>query len=171
MIFFPLVQSDINWKQLFLFMKEVLEVDILQDKTVSERFPTFIYNIDGILNEDFDEKDPAKILECGLKSIRHLSFAFLFSSTNQLFCKDLLDNGISANLTTFGEKNGQFFYIISGTLSDWRSWIGNCCGEYISYELRLLLNNILLYFDFLFIGRLWSEYQRLQLDDGTFILV
>ncbi len=67
--------------------------------------------------------------------------------------------------------NGLRLAVVAGNLEVWRTAIINCCSDSIQYELRDVMDKILLLFETEGLGRIWENYSKKPLSDNTFKLI
>lgn len=117
---------------------------------------------------DRDSTDPLKSIREAGSLLNHLKFSFLIaadretifriSTTTRLDCtpNDSVDGGLAA--------------IVSGTLSEWREATIELCHSNSPMPIRVLMDTVVLQFEKLGLGEVWSDYRKVQLKDKTFRL-
>lgn len=162
-----ITKPDVSWDTLFtLFQKftgraltKTVDVKKLNPRELRNfmielaEFKTNTFNPDSIL------RNPGNISD-------HISLSFLIICDNELRIQ-LSENFKILSTET---KDRSLLCIVSGSLTEWRSGVINCCSDLATYNLRLLFDKIYIQLDQLGLGLLWSEYRKKTLPDKTFYL-
>ena len=158
-------KSEVDWDNYLLAAKKVMGRPIT--RIIESR------NIDPINNNAFiltlkelkDEK--AKYQDNPGSILQHCFYTFLAAAKKEILL-ELFEHSKLGILTTPCEY-GLHIIIMSGNLETWRNTAINCCSELVSFECRLLVNKIILIFEYQE-GIIFSEYKKEGLKDTTFKL-
>lgn len=163
---FPVVHNDINWPVLLATLKAGIEQDCSVDinaRGISEN-AAFFSTIDRMCGSTLP---PGQILQEAVWSLHHLSLTFLvicppevvyaFQETKLCVSSQQTVNVISR------------IAFISGTCFDWKQIITNPTS-YESFHMRCVLNKVMDHIVSLGLRRIFSEYERKNKTDGTYIL-
>lgn len=123
-------------------------------------------NLGSFLASLREARDPRHVLRNDPFVTDHVFASFMI-----LCSYDVLANASMWDLhTLFYEAKRDVILITSGSLSQWRKTIYFVCQPDSSYEIRIIMNKCLLYFERASLGEIFSNYKRDTIQDGTFIL-
>jgi len=96
----------------------------------------------------------------------HFSISFLFVGDVEA-CILLCDTGL--RVTSKGSSRRRVC-IITGFMADWYHAVLSGCRRSAEYDLRWIMNRVLMHFERAGFGELFSGFKKQQLQDGTFVL-
>lgn len=74
------------------------------------------------------------------------------------------------DITSVQTPDGSIAAIVAGNLAEWKRATRECCSEKATFQVRLLFDKALLYFESIGLGDVWFEYRRRGLPDKTFLI-
>lgn len=98
----------------------------------------------------------------------HLFYSFVILADEDIFFSLMEQTKLSTHLSR--AKNGLTLGLVSGALTTWTDFIINSCSMNSNYSLRVIANKCLLVFDKEGFTKMFSEYTRAPVSDGTLIL-
>jgi len=147
----PLIVSDVNYQSLIKTAKEALDRHISSDSKAR--------NIE-IISKFFNKNTTEKSL------LRHSFYGFLVFDSYDTFTRLVMESSLNINIINTIRAD-TFVGIISGNL---QQWIDSIINYNSTYELRLLIKEILKYFDTIGLSEIFSSFRRCLQKDGTYIL-
>jgi hypothetical protein len=166
----PLGKLEIDWDTYLIVAKQALNRSItttLDSKSMDVRTSSGYLVTLAELKEG--NQNIVDVLMNPGNTLDHLFYSFIVISDRDLPCELLEITPL--NVTRTACKNGLSLSIVSGNLTQWRSAIINGCTDTVSYNLRLLLDEILIYFEQEGLKKLWSKYTKAKMSDGTIKLI
>lgn len=157
----PLAQTQVDWDRLLS-----LDLPITRSIDAANKIPGDFVSYIGVLGE---MQHPGSHLYAVLQQpgslLRHLFFSFLIFTDES----DLTYIGMNSQLgVTVCETN--FVGVVSGTLETWRTAVINLCHTGSPINVREIFNAILEKFEIVGLHRIWFDFEKRSLDDGTFKL-
>lgn len=115
------------------------------------------------------DESPTSILEnCGPLA-NHVSFGFFVVCTRDALFEIMEDTQLHAH-SVVSQDSRYMLAIVTGTLVDWGDALIAQQSVVSNYESRAFLNSCYLHFEKIGINRIWSDFKKKSLGDGTFLL-
>jgi hypothetical protein len=100
--------------------------------------------------------------------LSHLAFVFNVYADQETILQIMERTRLSVTMTP--AVDGERIAIVSGNLQDWYNATIICCTERQPYNLRILFDKFVLFFEKLGLGELWHSTRKRMLPDRTFLL-
>jgi len=156
----PLIIPRINWED---YLKNTSTRGIDASPIKLSEYSKFIASLGEFRSNKTTE--PFSVLRKAGDLLEHLQFSFLILGSKELFFRVMEITSLHVVFST-----GQA--IVSGTLKQWNSAIINCLDTTYSptEEMRTVFNECLQFFDYCGLQTIFSNYSRIPLRDGTYLL-
>jgi hypothetical protein len=118
--------------------------------------------------QDRDLKDALTALRDSLDLLAHLHFAFLVYADDETV-KQVMER-TDLKITMTNSVDGERIAIASGNLKQWYTATLTCCTERQPYNLRVLFDKVVLFFEKAGLAELWHGSKKRALPDRTFLL-
>ena len=118
---------------------------------------------------DFENQPLANLREghYNNNTFTHVSFSFITAIPTSL----IVEIRLLTNLKTFAKQRKDLWLtIITGDMSEWRESIIKGCSQMRDFELRILFNQCLIFFNNAGFKEIWHDYDRIELQDKSFWL-
>jgi hypothetical protein len=100
--------------------------------------------------------------------LNHLAFVFnVYADAETIL---LIMERTRLRVTMTPTVDGERIAIVSGNLQDWHQATIICCADRQPFNLRLLFDKVVLFFESLGLGELWHATRKKSLPDRTFLL-
>lgn len=97
--------------------------------------------------------------------LRHIHFAFYVRGNGHKSLTHCLSSHLVVDLGSDGQS-----LIVSGSLMDWKHAVIFYCRPQYPKDVRIIFNNIFNLFNQAQLREVWRDYERMELQDGTFEL-
>lgn len=164
-----LSMPNVNWVDYAKVTKAVLGYNISQSLDKARLKPDSMgYYLCSLAAVEEENPVYGNVLREPGHLLDHLFFSFIIVCDSQT----RLDLAIYTPLSIVTAESiaATTCNVVSGTLADWRASIVNGSVLDESYSIRTAFNKCLVIFESLGLGRIWSEYSKVQLPDQTFRL-
>lgn len=74
------------------------------------------------------------------------------------------------DVTSATALNASTVAVVAGNVGEWKRATRECCSEKATFNLRLLFDKILLYFEHVGLADVWFDVRKRSLPDQTFLL-
>lgn len=154
-------KTEIDWETYLKVAKQSLSRSItkkLDDSGKEITTPSsYLFTLAAIGDEEINYSSLMSNPGC---TLRHLFYSFILISP--LDCvMSVMKHTTLAVLTSPCRSNLEIS-ILSGNLEQWRESIINGCSEVADSNLRAILDQCLIYFDGEGLGKIWSDYNRIN---------
>jgi hypothetical protein len=101
--------------------------------------------------------------------LRHLFYGFFIIDTSDTITKLIAESSCSFKVMDTIRVDMQVL-LITGTMQQWCESLINCLSPSVSYEVRVVMNEIMNYFDSIGLQHIFAYYRRRKLTDTTYVL-
>jgi hypothetical protein len=143
----PVGPIDSSPRQLSDAAKFVVVAATLQDRQITQALPALRNSLD-LLN--------------------HLAYSFLVYADDETLKQTLERTDLKISMTQ--SVDGERIAIVSGNLKQFFTATLTCCQERQPFNLRVLFDKFVLFFEAAGLGELWHETRKRTLPDRTFLL-
>lgn len=158
----PLSNTQFNEKAIVKVAKEVL------DKSISSEMDGEIKPL-VLLSKFFNGDDELKGIREAGALLRHLSYGFIVIDTVDTITRLVSETSVNFKIED-SIKIGIQVAVLSGTMEQWRESLINCLSASSTLEVRIVMNEIMTYFDSIGLHHIFAYYRRRKLTDTTFVL-
>jgi len=165
----PITATTVDWKSYLLIGKQVMghSISTILDTNglTADSLRSFIITLGGLQDQ---KHNPSHIIAEAGNLLYHASFGFLLLIDTETLIELMELTAISVYSVPVNNHNR--LAIASGTLLDWHTAVIACCSPTTSRELRGLFDTILLHFEKMGLGQVWTKYSKHSVPDKTFVL-
>lgn len=158
----PLSHTTYNEQAVIKIAKEVL------DKNISSSLEGHIRPL-VLLSKFFNGEDELKGVREAGALLKHVSYGFMIIDTQDTISKLITESSVNFKISDTRRVDMQAV-LVTGTLEQWRESLINCLSPSTTYEVRLIMNEIMAYFDTLGLHHIFAYYRRRKLTDTTYVL-
>lgn len=160
---YPISITEPNWEYVSKAFAECFKSNI-DSGIINNRMKKDIGTYIGVLGLN---NDPLTDLRLSAKStLGHVSVGFAFRVDFEIM-RFIASTSIHNTIQTIED---QYFIISTGSLDQWLNACFEASQVHQDFELRLLFNKIIIYFDNIRLKQIVNNFEKVPLKDKTFVL-
>jgi hypothetical protein len=153
-------QTQIDWPSYLIATKSLNVNGILDSKKIPITNPlAFLITLSDLKGLSYNLNNLGSLLQ-------HCFYGFLIETTERKMYEIIKESHL--HITT---ESGNEIGVATGNLAEWHLAIINGCSDTADSEYRRFINQVLLIFEANGLGQLWSNYQKIKLQDLSFSLI
>ena len=166
----PLGHLNFDWDAYLSIAKQALDRNITKTLDANsmpvKSAQGFLVSLAELKEPD---QNPNAVMNNPGNLLSHMFYNFMVISDRQTPCELLEITPLDVHRVDC--RNDLALCIVSGNLTQWRTAIINGCSDSVTYNLRKLLDECLTAFEKIGLKKLWSQYTKTPMSDGTIKLI
>lgn len=161
----PISQTEINWAEYLGTLNDALNrspTATIDSQSLEMNFSlsNYLSTLKEIMKPGSDPfRDASSLLD-------HVHVSFIVITTKETMLQLITETRL--NFTTTETKHNDYYLaVVSGTLSQWRTAVLNCCAEFVNTDIRQFGTMVLNVFEQTKIRQFLDGLTRVPMADGT----